>query len=134
LESTDDPNPVAHLSEDISYIVKVTTDEGCFAYDTVNVRVFKTAPDIFVPTAFTPNGDGTNDVFKAIPVGITSLDYFRVFNRWGQLVYNSPQIGSGWDGKVNGKLQATDSYVWMVQGTDFTGKVISKKGTVTLIR
>lgn len=134
LNKTDIPNPVANLDEDISYVVKVTTRQGCFAYDTVNVRVFKTAPDIFVPTAFTPNGDGLNDSFKPTPVGITSLDYFRVFNRWGQLVFSTTQIGPYWDGRVDGKTQGSGTFVWMVKGTDFTGKVISKKGTVALIR
>jgi len=134
LNKTDVPNPVAHLNEDITYVVKVTTLEGCFAYDTVNVRVFKTAPDIFVPNAFTPNGDGLNDIFRPIPVGITNIEYFRVFSRWGQMVYSTSEIGPVWDGKFNGKMQASGTYVWMVKGTDFTGKVIIKKGTVALIR
>jgi gliding motility-associated-like protein len=128
-------NPVANLSDDISYIVKVSTEEGCFAFDTINVRVFKTAPDIFVPTAFTPNGDGLNDVLKPIPVGITNIEYFRVYNRWGVMVFSTnAEQGGGWDGRINGREQGSDTFVWYVRGTDFTGKIIFKKGSSTLIR
>jgi gliding motility-associated-like protein len=128
-------NPVANLSDDISYIVKVSTEEGCFAYDTINVRVFKTAPDIFVPTAFTPNGDGLNDILKPIPVGITNIEYFRVYNRWGVMVFSTnAEQGGGWDGRINGREQGSDTFVWYVRGTDFTGKIVFKKGSSTLIR
>ncbi len=128
-------NPIANgLTEDFQYTVRVTTPEGCFASDTIKIRVFKTAPDIFVPTAFTPNNDKRNDLLIPIPVGITTFDYFRVYNRYGQLVFSTKDTGKGWDGKIGGKDQGTSTYVWYVQGTDFTGKVIFKKGTSTLIR
>ncbi|HTQ28041.1 MAG TPA: gliding motility-associated C-terminal domain-containing protein, partial [Puia sp.] len=66
--------------------------------------------------------------------GIASMQYFRIYNRWGQLIYSTSRMGEGWDGTLNGKPQDTGSYVWMVQGIDYTGKVIFKKGTMTLIR
>ncbi len=128
-------NPVALLNDSITYIVRVSTEEGCFAFDTINVVVFQTDPDIFVPTAFTPNGDGLNDLLRPIPVGITNIEYFRVYNRWGEMVYSSnSEQGGGWNGRINGKDQGSDTYVWYVKGTDYTGKVIFKKGTATLIR
>lgn len=127
-------NPVATLSNDITYSVRVSIPIGCFAYDTINVKVFFTDPDIFVPTAFTPNGDGKNDKLKPIPVGVQSMDYFRVYNRYGQQVFNTTVIGEGWDGKINGTEQGTNTYTWYVQGTDYLGKRIFKKGTSTLIR
>jgi len=128
-------NPIAAgLTEDFQYSVRVNTQEGCFALDTIKIRVFKTAPDIFVPTAFTPNNDEKNDLLIPIPVGITTFDYFRVYNRYGQLVFSTKETGQGWDGKINGKEQGTSTYAWYVRGTDFTGKVIFKKGTSTLIR
>jgi len=127
-------NPIAILSNDITYFVRVSIPIGCFAYDTMSVKVFFTDPDIFVPTAFTPNGDGKNDKLKPIPVGVESLDYFRVYNRYGQQVFSTEVIGEGWDGKINGKEQGTTTYAWYVQGTDYLGKRIFKKGTSTLIR
>jgi gliding motility-associated-like protein len=88
-----------------------------------------------VPNAFTPNGDGHNDYFKISAPGIETLNVFRVFNRWGQLVFDSPLSHSlGWDGTYNGKPLASGTFVWIVQGVDYTGKSLVRKGTVTLIR
>lgn len=127
-------NPIATLTNDFTYSVRVNTPEGCFAFDTINVKVFFTDPDIFVPTAFTPNNDRKNDLLKPIPVGVASMDYFKVYNRYGQLVFSTAVIGQGWDGKINGKEQGTGTYAWYVQGTDYLGRRIFKKGTSTLIR
>jgi gliding motility-associated-like protein len=134
LSNRDIPDPVAELNDDITYILEVTTQAGCFAFDTMNVRVFKTAPDIFVPTAFTPNSDRLNDFLVPIPAGISELEFFRVYNRWGELVFSTSEVGKGWDGKINGKEQGTDTFVWYVRGRDYTGKTIFKKGSSTLIR
>jgi len=124
--------PIAILSDNFTYYMRTFTPEGCFALDTINIKVFKTAPDIFVPNAFAPAG--RNNVLRPIPVGISNMEYFRVFNRWGQLVFQTSIMGRGWDGTIGGRPQATGTYVWMVKGTDFTGKVIVKKGTAILIR
>jgi gliding motility-associated-like protein len=134
LSNPDIPNPVANLNEDIRYFLRVSTDEGCVGFDTLNVRVFRTAPDIFVPTAFTPNGDGLNDLLVPLPVGISEYEYFRVYNRYGQLVFSTTEVGKGWDGKISGKDQGSDTFAWYVRGRDYTGKVIFKKGISTLIR
>jgi len=133
LDRNDVSDPVAMLTENQTYTMKAYTEEGCFAYDTIHIKVFKTAPDIFVPNAFTPGGY-SNNIFRPIPVGISKLEYFRIFNRNGMLVFNTSQMGVGWDGKINGKPQSIGGYVWMVQGVDYTGKVVTKKGTVILIR
>ncbi|MBL7728121.1 MAG: gliding motility-associated C-terminal domain-containing protein, partial [Dinghuibacter sp.] len=127
-------NPIARLNDNQTYIVRVFSDNGCFAYDTINITVFKTAPDIFVPTAFTPNGDGVNDILLPVPVGLKGYDFFEVYNRWGLRVFSTTQIGKGWDGTIRNRPQDSDTFVWVVQGTDFTGKRIFKKGTVVLIR
>jgi gliding motility-associated-like protein len=138
LNSADIADPVAtfisEVNDGITYSVKVSTREGCFAYDTVNIKVFRTAPDIFVADAFTPNNDGLNDVFRAIPVGIKQFDYIKIFNRWGQLMFTSNTSEKGWDGTFKGKEQASDTFVWMARGTDYLGRVIEKKGTLLLIR
>ena len=133
LDRNDIQDPTAMITENQTYMMKTFTEEGCFAFDTIHIKVFTTAPDIFVPNAFTPGGT-TNNIFRPIPVGISKIEFFRVYNRNGMLVYNTSQIGIGWDGNLNGKPQPVGGYVWMVQGTDYTGKLVSKKGTVVLIR
>lgn len=131
-------NPVANLSNmagsTIIYTVRATTEEGCFGEDNIKVMVFATEPDIFVPSAFTPNGDGRNDILRPIGVGISQLYYFRIYNRWGQLVFSTSNMENGWDGSINGILQTTNTYAYVTQGVDYTGRIITKKGTVTLIR
>ena len=130
-------NPIATLNTNIDsilYIVKVATAEGCYAEDAVLVRVFKTQPDIFVPSGFTPNNDGRNDVLKPIPVGITKLNFFNVYNRFGQLIYTTSEFGKGWDGNFSGSAQPSGTYIFIAQGVDYTGKVIFKKGTSVLVR
>ncbi len=130
-------NPITILnigSDSIKYKVRVTTSEGCFGEDEIVVRLFRTEPDIFIPTAFTPNRDGKNDILKPICVGITKLDYFRIYNRWGQLIYETKEFENGWNGSFGGKEQASGTYVFMAQGVDYLGRVVFKKGTAVLIR
>jgi PKD repeat protein len=126
-------NPIAMLDDNFSYQLKAYTAEGCYDLDTINIKVFKTAPDIFVPNAFRPGGS-RNNVLRPIPVGIATLDYFCVFNRWGQMVYRSYSPEAGWDGSLSGKPQDPGTYVWMAKGTDYTGKVVMRKGTAILLR
>ncbi|MCO5241446.1 MAG: gliding motility-associated C-terminal domain-containing protein [Chitinophagaceae bacterium] len=138
LNYTDIADPVAGLSamagRTITYTVKASTAEGCFGQDDIKVTVFTTLPDIFVPSAFTPNSDKLNDILRPISVGISQFNYFRIYNRWGQLVFSSNDPRKGWDGTINGQIQSTATYVYVAQGIDYTGKVITKKGSVTLIR
>jgi gliding motility-associated-like protein len=117
----------------ITYGVTATDTFGCYGTSSVTITIAHTLPDIFVPNAFTPGTNG-NSVFRPICMGISSLEYFRVYNRWGQLVYSTSQIGQGWDGRVQGKMQESNTYLWISKGTDYMGRVISKKGTVVLIR
>ncbi|WP_415161338.1 PKD domain-containing protein [Parafilimonas sp.] len=129
-------NPVGtyYSADTITYTVKVSTPEGCYAYDDIKVYVFTTLPDIFVPTGFTPNSDDLNDVEKPILVGIKTFKYFGVYNRWGQRVFFTEQQSKGWDGAWNGKPQPAGTYVFIALGTDYTGKEILRKGTFVLIR
>jgi gliding motility-associated-like protein len=87
-----------------------------------------------LPTGFTPNGDGKNDRFYPLTVGIKKISYFRVFNRWGQIVFSSASFNEGWDGKLGGIEQPSSVYVWIVQGITTDDRVITKNGTVVLIR
>jgi gliding motility-associated-like protein len=135
LDRNDVQSPTATFDQSgvYTYAVKVSTSEGCFSMDTINIKVFQTAPDIFVPNAFTP-GKGQNYLFRPIPVGISVIDYFMVYNRWGQLLFSGSGETMGWDGTFGGKPQGADTYVWVVKGEDYTGKTVKKKGTVILIR
>jgi gliding motility-associated-like protein len=137
LNNTTILNPVIVLGDDIDSVVyrlRVSDRGGCYGEDDIKVRVFKGKPDILVPSAFTPNGDGNNDLFKPNPVGISQLQYFNIYNRAGQLIYSTHEQGKGWDGSYNGLKQPSGTYVYMVQGSDFTGKTVFRKGTVVLIR
>jgi gliding motility-associated-like protein len=137
LSRNDINNPVGLYDgsfDSIRYTITVFNESGCADSTYLTVKIFKSSPQIYVPTAFTPNGDGRNDIIKPIPVGISRMDYFRIYNRWGQLVYNTTSLGTGWDGKIAGKEQGTGTYVWLVRGVDFLGKVFVAKGMVTLIR
>ncbi len=132
LNLTSTNSPIAVLDANASYIMRTFTEEGCFGLDTINVKVFNTLPDIFVPNAFVPNS--LNSQLEPKPVGISSLEYFRVFNRWGQMVYQTSEIGRGWNGMINGMIQPTGTYVWIIKATDYTGKKVQRKGTATLVR
>lgn len=127
-------NPIALPQNDIEYVVRVSNDIGCFDTDTIFVRVFRVKPDLFVPTAFSPNGDGLNDVFRPIPIGMKSLDVFRVFNRWGQMVYSGTDAKLGWDGTFGGRGQDAGTYVWYAEGVDYENHTIKRKGYVVLVR
>jgi gliding motility-associated-like protein len=74
-----------------------------------------------------------NDVFKAVAPGMQQTLYFRVFNRWGKLLFETKNINRGWDGTYKGKMQSADVYVWIIKGFNVKGEVITMKGTVTLI-
>jgi gliding motility-associated-like protein len=129
-------NPVAAYGSEmngITYQVTATDSFGCSGTAFVTVTVATTLPDIFVPNAFTPE-KASNNVFRPVCMGIASLEYFRVYSRWGQLLYSTSQSGQGWDGRVHGKLQDTGAYLWMLKGTDYTGKSLARKGTMMLIR
>lgn len=134
LNNPNTPNPVLTVSTDILFTVVASTSAGCKGESTVNIKVYK-GPDIYVPSGFTPNNDGKNDKLIPFPVGIKELKYFRVYNRWGQLVYSTKTLNEGWDGRIKGVDQPSSStFVWMVQGVTKDDKIITKTGTVILIR
>ena len=129
-------NPIGTYISEIDNIryKLIVTENNCSDSAFVNVKVFKTGPYIFVPTAFTPNGDGLNDVIRPIGVGIKKINYFRVYNRWGQMVFSTSTNGHGWDGKISGREQASATFVWIAAAVDYLDKPIYQKGVVTLIR
>ncbi len=129
-------NPIAIVSngiDSIVYTVRVSI-HTCTADDQVVVRVYKSGADILVPTAFTPNNDGKNDVARPILVGVSRLYYFTIYNRLGEAVFSTSENGKGWDGYYKGIAQPSGTYVYQLQATDYYGKIIYKKGTIVLIR
>jgi hypothetical protein len=124
-------NPVATLDKDQLYRVKVTNAEGCSDEDDVLIKVVK-GPDVYVPNAFSPAG--RKKLLRPLLVGIQELQYFSVYNRWGQRVFNTREAGNGWDGRINGILQPEGVFAWVLQAKDYAGRIITKKGTVLLVR
>lgn len=133
LNNTETYAPVFKGNRDQTYAIEITTASGCVTVDTQVVKTVKEAA-IYVPTAFTPNNDGLNDRLKPTLMGIKQLKYFRVFNRWGQLLYQSTSENPGWDGSAGGIPQGSGAVVWMVEGIAITGNIIIKKGTCVLVR
>ena len=130
-------NPIIILDgtqDHINYTVAIVDSIGCSASDNLLVTINRNGPDIFVPTGFTPNGDGKNDFLKPTVVGITQQFYFIVYNRWGQQVFFTNEIGKGWDGTLNGTAQPSGAYVFVAEGKDYLGNKITKTGTSVLIR
>jgi gliding motility-associated-like protein len=133
LDDATKPNPIATIDIDRTYTITGTTMNGCKAVDDINIKVFAKA-DIYVPTAFTPNADGKNDLLRPILVGIKELKYFSVYNRYGELIYKTSTSKAGWDGTIKGAIQNTGAFVWMAEGVDYKGNVLFRKGMCTLVR
>lgn len=126
-------SPVATLYNDQTYVLTASNDQGCEAKDTVRIKVFDDV-NIFVPSAFTPNGDGKNDALHLIAPGFKQLLYFRIYNRWGQLLFETKNTGDGWNGTLRNQALPSDVYVWIAAGIDLANRRQEKKGTVLLMR
>jgi len=117
-----------------TYVLTGTNEEGCTATDTINIIVVSTGT-IFVPNAFSPNGDGVNDVLMPRIVGYSEINYFHIFNRYGQQVFSSARDNyPGWDGLVNGKPADIGVFYYIIDLKDAEGKNVQQKGDITLIR
>ena len=126
-------NPITTLDHNTTYAVVASTPAGCIGTDEINVTVYK-GPEIFVPNAFSPNGDGLNDILKPILVGIKEFKSFVVYNRYGEKVFYTSEKNRGWDGNLKGQQQKADSFVWFAEGVDDKGNIITRKGSVLLLR
>ncbi|MBL0357917.1 MAG: gliding motility-associated C-terminal domain-containing protein [Chitinophagaceae bacterium] len=133
LSSTTAQNPVATYDLDQVYELNTLTVQGCDSYSKILVRRFK-GPELYVANAFSPNNDSRNDILHIFPVGIRAFNYFRIYNRRGQLVFETNNYYVGWDGTFKGMLVDPENYVWMAMATDYKGAPLFRRGNVLVLR
>jgi gliding motility-associated-like protein len=137
--SSTDREPPKHLFPDTreatSYTVYLVIQNSMGCQDTASEQIIKLQTcNVSVPNAFTPNGDGKNDFLYPLNAYDATDLRFLVFNRYGQLVFETRDWTRKWDGRMNGQLMAAGTYVWMLSYTDGSGKKLSQRGTTILIR
>ncbi|MEZ5035744.1 MAG: PKD domain-containing protein [Chitinophagaceae bacterium] len=140
LSCTTCPFPNGVAAETADYTITITSSDGCVAKDWITVIVACEKSNLNLPSAFTPNNDGLNDIFYPMTRGFKVINKFVIFDRWGGKVFerynfppNSPAMG--WDGKLrNGQITGSMTYVWIIEATCDQGGVIQTKGTITAIR
>jgi gliding motility-associated-like protein len=116
-----------------SYLIRITTAAGCVAVDTQLVKIIAKV-EVFIPTAFTPNSDGLNDVIRPITIGIDQIRSFRIYNRYGQEVFVWSPQRNGWDGLFKNIPQDPGTFIWQFTGTGIDGLTYTQKGFVILMR
>lgn len=126
-------SPVATPLWTTTYYLDVVDPNGCRGMDSMTIYV-ESIDDLYVPTAFTPNNDGVNDLYFPIPKGIVDLIEFKIFNRWGQQVFYTNDFANAWDGKHNGEPQEIGTYIYLIRGYDYVGELVVRKGNLVLLR
>lgn len=139
LSCTNCPNPVASPRQTTTYQIEVKNEGGCITKDDVTINVFCNNGNLFVPNTFSPNGDGSNDVFYPRGKGLFTIRSLRIFNRWGELVFerinfNANDALTGWDGIFKGKQAPQDVYVYSIEVMCENQTVLTYAGNVALIR
>lgn len=134
LSCSDCANPEANPNQTTTYVFTISNDDGCRQSDTIVIMVGCKDDIVFIPNAFSPNGDAVNDVFYVRSKGLQSIDFLRVFDRWGNLIFESKDVNVGWDGTYKGKMLAPGTYVYYLQATCSNGQAIMTQGNVALIR
>lgn len=127
-------NPVGTPQQTTTYTVTVTDSAGCTASDEITLTVACADDVVFVPDAFTPNGNGHNDVLYIRSLGAPTLHFFRVYDRWGKIIFETRHYTTGWDGNYNGKPMPPGAYLIEWDVTCANGTNIKKQGNVTLLR
>ncbi len=133
LSNSNIANPIAILNSSQQFTVRAFSPVGCESFASINIKIYD-GPEIYVPKAFTPNGDFTNDVLKAFPVGMRQFKNFSIYNRLGQMVFATNNASMGWTGYFKNSLQPAGAYVWIASGVSYKGIEIVRKGTVVLLR
>ena len=134
LSCTSCPTPVFNGTNSATYTESITFG-SCFNLQSTFTITVEPLSTINLPDAFTPNGDGTNDVIYVSSLGLKSLNYFKIFNRWGELVFQSTDFKDGWDGTYQGTPQNIETYVYEVSAIAYIGnKTVTKKGYIKLLK
>ncbi|MCE3279367.1 MAG: repeat-containing protein [Bacteroidetes bacterium] len=136
LSSTNSFNPTASPLVTTTYTVSILDSTGCPRAATVTIYVTSTqckSDNVFVPNTFTPNSDGENDILFVRSNDVTEL-YFAVYNRWGQMVFETTDITKGWNGIYKGMLADPAVFAWYLRAKCYNGDELTKKGNTTLIR
>ncbi len=115
------------------YTIQLKTAANCITVDTQFVKTQKKI-DIYVPNGFTPGNDNLNERLRPVLVGFVKVNYFRIYDRWGKLLFSMNSDQPGWDGKLNGNPVNMQTVVWMIEAVDVDGKVHNKQGTTVVIR
>jgi gliding motility-associated-like protein len=141
LSCTDCPTPYANPKLTTTYTVRVEDKYGCANTANVTVTTVCNGLNYFLPNTFSPNGDGVNDIFAPRGVGITRVNSMRIFNRWGEMVFekmnfvaNDRTPTGGWDGNYKGKPASADVYVYIIEFVCENAAIVSVKGNVALVR
>ena len=124
---------ISDVKEDMILSIRAIAGPCMSAVGQVNIKVIDIT-QLEIPNAFTPNGDGINDHFKIRVTGYFKSDGLKIFNRWGQLVFETRDLSNEWDGTIKGNPLAIGTYYWVIEGLDVEGKRLRKSGSVTLIR
>jgi len=132
-DNTADPTTdnFTHTQDYVIQIIK--TSANCITYDSLLVNAYE-VKGLLVPTAFSPNNDGKNDKLYITLINIKQLNYFRVYNEWGQLLFQTSNSNTGWDGTYQGVPQPIANYVWVAQGIDADGKSVTDHGSVLIVK
>jgi len=133
------PSITVQPNQTIEYTVEVKNQGGCRAQDRVSVFVLCNNANVFMPNTFSPNGDGANDIFYPRGSGVFKILNLKVFNRWGQMVYDRSNINAndasvGWDGTYKGKALSPDVFVYVLQVICDNNSVLTFKGNIALIK
>jgi gliding motility-associated-like protein len=131
-DTTGTENPTHNYRDDGVYLVTLAVADSMGCVDTI-VKEVRPPLEIWIPTAFTPNGDGINDTWDINGIGIRKFEV-TVFNRWGDMVFKSENIDTRWDGTNDGKKLPTDVYVYKLKVTGYNRYSRQKNGTVTIVR
>ncbi|MDB5227233.1 MAG: domain containing protein [Bacteroidota bacterium] len=129
-------NPTSSPAQTTIYTVVVSDRSQCTGMDTVSVQVLNyecSLGSVFIPNAFTPNGDGINDIFK-VRTNILRSIHLEVYDRWGIKVFQTDNIADGWDGTYKGQQATEDSYGYYFTGECLQGEQLKLKGNVSLLR
>lgn len=126
-------NPVVSPKIGVRFSVTGTDTNGCTG--SVSIPIYSNKDvRVFVPSAFSPNGDGLNDKIKITPICYFELKEFSIFNRWGELLFMTNDPNIGWDGTYKGVLQNIDVYFYFAKGVDGNNYARNLKGDFTLIK